>query len=242
MVCRKEKIILAIIFLLFSNFSISAQENKHEKKERSKSFNVDYGVKAGFNSSMFIIDKFKINGTTITELQNNYKLGYNVAMFARFNFKRHFIQIGPEFSIINSEIVFDKKASQHPDVQPDYATITSHIKSVNIPLVYGYNLVKEEPYALSIFGGPTFKYIWNEKSKITFENFSDLKISEKLSPYAINIIAGLSVKISYIFFDFSYEIGLSNISESINEGENIISEIILNRRHNTLSFSVGCTF
>lgn len=241
MVCRKEKI-AAVIFMLLLSFQVYASGNAGtEKEKRKKDFTLSYGVKAGFNSTMFIIDEFVVNGTTISDLQNKYKLGYNVSVFARFSANRHLIQVGPEFSIINGEIKFDKKASQHPDIQPDYAYIISNIKSVNVPIVYGYSIVDEKPYNFSVFAGPVFKYLWQDKSKIEFINiFNDVK--EELSPFAVNLKVGVSVRLSYIFFDFAYEICLNNISKSIERLSAPDEEIVLDRRNNTISFSLGCTF
>lgn len=246
MVGRKEKIILifTLFFVFMSSFAHENSENRVKERKKS-SFFVSYGIKGGFNSSMFLIDRFVVNGATVQEIENNYRLGYNLSAFARFNINRHFIQLGPEISIINSEIKFDKKASQHPDVVPDYASIISNIKSINVPLVYGYNIVDESPYSLSIFTGPVFKYIWRNKSNIDFVNFSPLNIQEALSPFALNLTVGLSVKISYIFFDFAYEIGLNNISKEIkayNLGSQVNGDFNFDRRNNTLSFSFGCSF
>lgn len=240
MVGRKEKIMALLLSVLVA-FPVFAGDKDSTGKKRKTVLDVSYGVKAGFNSSMFIIDEFVVNGTTISDMQNNYKLGYNFSVFARFNANRHFVQIGPEFSIINGEIKFDKKASQHPDIQPDYASIVSNIKSVNIPVVYGYSLVDEKPYNLSIFAGPVLKYLWADKSNIEFINiFND--VDETLNPFAVNLTVGLSVRISYIFFDFAYEIGLSNISKSITRISEPDERLVLDRRNNTISFSVGCTF
>ena len=62
------------------------------------------------------------------------------------------------------------------------ASITSEIHSVDIPVIYGYNVIKEGPYSLAVFGGPKFRYIWNKKSEVTFENFDQQGIKERLRP------------------------------------------------------------
>lgn len=242
MVGGKEKITFLLLFLIsLSAFAGGDSVRVSRRQHFKKAFYIDYGVKGGFNSSMFLIDNFRVNGTTIEEMQNNYKIGYNVALFTRFNLDRHFIQLTPEFSIINSEITFDKKASQHPDVVPDFATIETHLKTFNVHLLYGYNLIDAKPYGLSIFAGPTLKYIWRDKSRIEYLNFSDA-MNETINPFCVNIELGVSVKISYLFLDFAYEVGLSNISRSINEGSVANTEITLDRRNNVLSFSCGFTF
>ena len=61
-------------------------------------------------------------------------------------------------------------------------------------------------------------------------------------------VIGLGVNIANIFFDFRYEIGLTNISKSIiyeKDTNGIISQekgIFINRHRNVLSFSLGVIF
>ena len=212
-----------------------------QRQSREVKPQVSYGVKGGFNSSMFIIDEFKVNGTSIKEMQNNYKVGFNLALFTRINWGRHLLQLSPEFSVINSEITFDKKASQHPDVVPDYATISTNLKTFNLHAVYGYSVIDEASYGLAVFGGPVIKYIWRDKSHISYINFSDTMV-ETIKPVCVNFEVGVSVKISYLFFDISYEVGLTNVSKAIVEQNGASSETVLDRRNNVLSFSFGCSF
>ena len=114
-----------------------------------------------------------------------------------------------------SEISFDKRGSQHPDIEPDYASVNSTIHTIEMPLLYGYNFIKEGPYGMAFFFGPKFKYILNSKSKLEFTNFDQEGIKEKLYPVNMNAVAGVGVNISNIFFDFRYEVGLRNISKSV---------------------------
>ena len=135
----------------------------------------------------------------------------------------------------------------------EMASITSSIHSFEVPVIYGYNIIKEGPYSLAVFGGPKIRYIWDKKSKVTFENFDQQNIKEDLYPFNLSFTTGVAVTISRIFFDFRYDIGLHNISKrisyqaAIQEGDN--NEIIVptdqirfHRRDNVLSFSFGVFF
>ena len=73
-----------------------AQDRNADKVERPNTKKINFGIKAGFNSSMFMVSELKIKDVTIDEVQNNYKIGYFGAIFMRFNIKKHFIQ--PEAS------------------------------------------------------------------------------------------------------------------------------------------------
>lgn len=178
---------------------------------------VNFGIKGGFTSSLFLVSDLVLNGTVINEVQNNYKIGYFGSFFMRINFKRHFLQ--PEFSytINRCNITFEKPLPDDaPESStPEMASITSSIHSFEIPVIYGYNIIKEGPYSLAVFGGPKIRYIWDKKSKVTFENFDQRDIKEELYPLNVSLTAGVAVTISRIFFDFRYDIGLHNISKRI---------------------------
>lgn len=231
-------------FLCLVTLTVFAQKTIREPHQHK----VNLGIKGGFNSSMYFIDKFKIQEITIDEIQNNYKVGYFGTLFMRVNLGKHYIQPELTYNVSKSEIEFDKRGSQHPDLQPEYATIVSTIRSAELPVLYGYKFIKNGPYSMSFFAGPKIKYIWKNKSKLEFHDFDQKNISEDLFPLNLSGIIGLEVGISNILFDFRYEIGLHNISKSIlydNIGENgqeQISNIVFKRRCNILSFSLGFIF
>ena len=197
---------------------------------------------------MYYIDEFKIKDITINEVQNNYKVGHFGAIFLRINMKKHFIEPELSYHVSKSEISFDKRGSQHPDIEPDYASAYSTIHTIEMPLLYGYNFIKEGPYGMAFFVGPKLKYILSSKSKLEFTNFDQKGINEKLYPVNMNVVAGVGVNISNIFFDFRYEVGLRNISKSVtyiesdSEGTEEVANIIFKRRSNLLSFSLGVIF
>ncbi len=239
------------IVLLFISIWIAFAaygEDNHKKERHPDDRKINVGIRGGFNSSMFLVSDLKIKDVTIDEIQNNYKIGYFGALFMRLNMKRHFIQPEISYNISRCEISFDKLGSQHPDIEPDYASVSSTIHSIDFPLLYGYHVVKQGPYTMSLFAGPKLRYMWNKKNKITFENFDQQGIHEKLYPFNVSAVIGVSVNISRIFFDFRYEQGLHNLSKSVTydnidmEGRPEVSNITFRRRDNVLSFSLGVIF
>ena len=244
------KIAGIMAYCLFVSLSVaSAQSGKSpDKIDRPNHRRFNIGIKAGFNASMFLVSDFKIKDVTIDEIQNNYKLGYFGALFMRINMKRHFIQPEISYNVSKCEITFDKLGSHHPDIEPDYASVTSMIHSIDFPMLYGYNVVKEGPYGMSIFFGPKLRYIWGKKNEITFENFDQKGIHERLYPFNLSAVIGVGVNISRIFFDFRYEQGVHNISKSVtydnihSDGSTGVSTITFHRRDQVLSFSLGVIF
>ncbi len=248
--CRvKEIVSLGSNIILFGWMAIActafAQDRNADKVERPNTKKINFGIKAGFNSSMFMVSELKIKDVTIDEVQNNYKIGYFGAIFMRFNIKKHFIQPEASYNVSKGEITFDKLGSQHPAIEPDYASVQSVLHSIDFPILYGYNVVKKGPYGMSIFAGPKLRYLWGKQNEITFTNFDQKGIHEKLYPLNVSVVIGVGVNISRIFFDFRYEQGIGNISKSIvydninSDGSTGVSPIIFRRRDSALSFSFG---
>ena len=202
---KSYKAYVILSLMIMSTSILSAKNHYLNNVERPNTKKINWGIKAGFNSSMFMVSEFKIKDVTIDEVQNNYKIGYFGALFMRVNMKKHFIQPEISYNVSKCEITFDKLGSQHPDIEPDYASVQSVLHSVDIPILYGYNIVKKGPYGMSIFVGPKLRYLWGKKNEITFNNFDQKGIYEKLHPLNVNIVVGVGVNISHVFLDFRYE-------------------------------------
>ncbi|NDW12808.1 PorT family protein [Bacteroides sp. 214] len=234
-----RRIVLTLTIL--SLFTVVVAQEHHEKDRVT----VDFGAKAGFNSSLYLVNDFKINDVTIKNIQNNYRVGWFTTLFMRINMQKHYLQPELVYQVSRSEIVFDKLGSQHPEIEPNYASIKATIHSLELPILYGYNIIKQKPYGLSVFAGPVIKLLWEQNNKISFDNFDQNGIQEELYPVNAGFVLGTGVRISHIFFDFRYEIGLMNISKSVTyekpEGRES-GNITFDRRNNILSFSLGIMF
>ncbi len=250
-----SSVILITLSLLLSVSEVRAQSphvpgtidneppnvNKNEHK-------VNFGIKGGFTSSLFLVSNLSINGISINEVQNNYKIGYFGSLFMRINFGKHFLQPEVSYNINRCNITFYEPGEIENTSEP--ASITSSIHSIDIPVIYGYNVIKDGDYSMAIFGGPKLRYIWNKKSEVTFENFSINNLHERLYPINASFTMGASVTISRVFFDFRYDIGLHNISREVTEDNTALSssatgsgtELRFHRRDNVLSFSLGIFF
>ena len=220
-----------------------------EPSEQPKDRPVNFGIKGGFTSSLFLVSGFSIDGTVIDEVQNNYKIGYFGSFFMRINFGRHFLQPEVSYNINRCNIAFARPLPTGSPATPRTveAAISSSIHSIDLPVIYGYNIVKEGPYNLAVFGGPKIRYIRDKKSDITFKNFDGRNIREQLHPFNLSFTTGVSVTISRVFFDFRYDIGLHNISKRVTcnrpaGGQPTEQEIRFRRRDNVLSFSFGVLF
>ena len=99
---------------------------------------------------------------------------------------------------------------------------------------------------MSFFVGPKAKIILTNASKHRFENFDYASIDESIKPVNLSMMVGLGINIGPTFFDFSFEIGLNNISNyfETKNSDGIVSknDLIFDRRKNGLIFSIGFMF
>lgn len=256
---ERGRLFICIWLLVFSAMmwgqtsAVSGTYDKDYPKTRHDRI-VNFGAKSGFTASLFLVSNFNVNGVAITEVQNNYKIGYFGSLFMRINADRHFLQPEISYSVNRCNITFEKTLPDDAPAGtiPKEASITSSIHSIDIPVIYGYNFIKEGPYSLAVFCGPKIRCIWDQKSKVTFDNFDQQNVKEKLRPINLSITTGVAVTISRVFFDFRYDIGLHNISKNVTYGVDADgditteaadnNEIRFHRRDNVLSFSLGIFF
>ena len=215
------KKLLLLIALLLLTLSVPVRGEKKGLQEEPK---INVGIKGGFNSSMYFTSRLELDGERMEDVQNNYKVGYFAALFFRVHMKRHFIQPEIMYNVYKGEIAFNKNQNNE-NTLPEFAKLN-----------------------MTLFIGPKLEYVWKHKTDEEFEGFGHSGIKEELRPINISSVIGLGVNIANIFFDFRYEIGLTNISKSITYEKNIDGVIFqekgifINRHRNVLSFSLGVIF
>ncbi len=209
---------------------------------------VNAGIKAGFNSTMFIIHELKVGGQKVEHLQNNYKVGYFGTFFLRFNLRNHhFLQTEATYAVSKGSIAATDRGENEGLLKSDML-VKSQIHTVALPLLYGYKFVDAPPYQMSFFIGPQVTYIWQKHTSTTYTGFYQQDIHERLHPFSCSLTGGLAVSITNIFFDFRYETGLHNLTRSVGfdraatEAPDNLKDIRIRRQRNVLSFSLGVIF
>lgn len=219
--------------------------------EPRKEKHINYGIKAGFTSSLFLVSDLSMGAASVDEFQNRYRIGYFAALFMRLNYNRHFLQPEISYNVNRSSLTFilPEEVIAAMQTNVDEAFLKTDIHSIDFPLLYGWNIIKEHPYGLSVMVGPKLRYIWGKKSETNFNNLSRTEMSESFRPFNLSLTLGVAVTIHPIFFDFRYDIGLNNISKRVNYGLPLgqtsgddLPRIHFNHRDNVLSFSLGVLF
>lgn len=204
---------------------------------------VNYGVKAGFSSTIYDITQLSVASIPIGEYNTKSEISSFFTAFTRFNIKRHYVQTEVSYNISNYSIYmpttqWDPQASAN-----DLSIIGTQINGIEVPFYYGYHIMKQDSYGMSFYLGPKAKFVIDGLSRYTFNNLPYENIKENIQPINFSLMFGLGINIGRVFFDFSLEYGLHNISQGITtsdaEGNATRGNIVFDRRKNVLSFSVG---
>lgn len=234
-----KKLHLLGFLLCFSLFA----EAQNIMQMEDNTFN--YGAKVGFNASFPSIHSLSINGQEINNYDIEYQVGYLAAFLCRINIKRFFIQ--PSFAWNRSEgkVRFTIPHETNNGEETDLLKMRQN--SLDLPLLVGYNLVKNPPYGLSILLGPKFKY--NYKIKYTLESpDSQAEYITNNTPFGFNIATGIGVRIGRLFFDFLYEFGLNDLESDFQRkhiGEapsQTACSINIDKHTNQMSIALGFLF
>ena len=201
------------------------------------------GVKAGFQAVTYNDPEFDIEGYKFdtNNIQSN-KIGYAFSAFARITKNKYFLQTEATFGITNHSFDFrDEQANSDGNFIPNNTVYDLRTYCIQVPILFGYNIVERGRYGLSIFTGPRTKFILTSLSQQNFKHFRYEKLEEVLNDKTYYREVGLGIKISRVFLDITFDAGLNKVASHIishSDGKIFTSS----RRDNILSFSVGFIF
>ena len=243
MVGGKEKVrhmkkLLLLLPLLLVALSIHAQKLITIK---DKAFN--YGAKVGVNATFPIINSLTIDGVEAEDISLHYKVGYQASFFCRVNINRFFIQPDLTWSHKKGDILFSLPEATNTTYTPESDKIQMETSSLELPIMIGYYVVKEGPYALSLMVGPKMKYNYKSHYTTYFSDVSDKYINND-TPFGLGISTGVGVNIWRLFFEFTYEFGLNTVESDFKERTPSTTEcnISIDKRTNMMNFSLGVLF
>ena len=227
---------LIVSILLLLPVCIGAQES--DKRIR---FNA--GLKAGFQAITYNDPTFDIDGYTYNEntIQSN-KIGYTIAPFLRLSRGRFYIQVEGTFGITRHSFDFtDTRQGSISEITPNTPVYDLKTYCIQVPLLLGYDFIKQDRYGMSVFSGAKTKFLFTSHNCQQFRHFVYDDLEEILNKKTYYWEVGLGVKIYNVFFDFVYDLGLTDASRYI-RAPKIDKRFASARRNNILSFSVGMIF
>ena len=201
------------------------------------------GIKAGFQAVTYNDPEFDIEGYKFdtNNIQSN-KIGYAFSAFARITKGKFYLQTDGTFGITNHSFDFKDETVNHDEnFIPNSTVYDLRTYCIQVPILFGVNLVEQGRYGLSIFTGPRTKFVFTSLSQQNFKHFKYDSLEEVLHPKTYYWELGLGIKISRVFLDITYDAGLNKVASHIvshSDGKIFSSS----RRDNILSFSVGFIF
>ncbi len=207
---------------------------------------VNYGLKTGFSSTIYDVRNFSVLQTPITEYTSHSEISSFYTAFLRINMQRHYLQTECSYNISKYSISFPVYQWHPVSDSKERSIIYTKITGIEMPFYYGYYIMKEGDYGMSFYMGPKVKFVLTDISSHIFEKLPFSNVTEIIHPINCSMMVGLGVSISPIFFDFSFEYGLHNISNHFDttlfNGEISDNALVFDRRKNVLSFSIGFIF
>lgn len=223
-----------LTLLLLLPFVAVAQKNE------KPIFNI--GVKVGFNAASYNSTDFEIDGYSYDDgmIQSN-RIGYLITPFVRLSKNRSYVQSELVIGLSYHNFKFIETSAGTQESVPQNAEYKLTTYCIQIPLLYGYEFVKTDTYGMSVFTGPKAKFVFTSQARQKFKNFNIPDLEEDLTPINYYWQIGLGVRISHVFFDFTYDFGLNNSTKGI-KSNSLGKRFDAKRSDNVLSFSVGVIF
>lgn len=205
---------------------------------------VNMGLKVGFAATGTYVTDAYIDGHELSEYTMDTQVGNFAAVQFRVNSRKLLFQTGMSVALTKSSFMIDKNSWNPEATSKDEMSESYSMISFSVPLQVGYHIVNNDPYCMSIFTGPRFRYIPDKYYTATFENMGPNKLIENPTTILMGWSIGLSVKIGRTFLDFEYEAVINNMSRSLSYESGIYPgpDIRLGRRFSTVAFSYGVMF
>jgi len=207
-------------------------------RQKDRIFN--YGIKAGLNSLLLDVGGLELNGYDLDNVRTINNVGYSFELLGRINMNRVFIQPSIAWKYTKGDIRFDilqppLVGTYEPRVMESILNV--EIKSLEVPVMIGYNLIKEKPYVLSVMAGTKFKYNYDIA-------YSTLWNTEEDDNYYLSLYSAVEVIIGRLTFDFGYERGLNTMRSTFDYMPNSSDcrPMKLKNRLDGLTMSIGILF
>ena len=212
-------------------------------QEADRKVRLNAGFKIGFQAITYNDPSFEIDGYEYNEntIQSN-KIGYILAPYLRLSKGSIYLQAETAFGITRHSFDFtDVRQSNITNVNPNTPIYNLTTYCLQVPIVIGYEFIKQNKYCMSVFAGPRTKFIFTAHDKQEFKHFSYDDLEDELEKKAYFIEVGLGVRIYNVIFDIVYDLGLTDASKYISAPK-MGKQFKAERRNNILSFSVGMIF
>lgn len=174
-----KKILLVAVICMFSS-ALFAQLSSP----------VNFGLHAGLVSTK--MDSNIPDASTVKDKADN---GMMLGAFLRVNLNKWYLQ--PELNYV----------SRKSQIEVDGVDFDVKTKSLDIPILLGYKIVKLPVFKLRAFAGPVASFSIDDSFKSTLDD-----VDEDFKGAVWNAKVGAGVDVWKLTFDVDYEFGLTDVS------------------------------
>lgn len=169
---------------------------------------ISFGPKIGYNTAKLSLDRNDIN----SELKNNFQFG----VFLRLGQK---IYVQPELNFLTQGSIF-KTPLTEGTLSPFHQEV--NLKTIQIPILIGIKLIDLKMVSIRVFGGPTASIVQDKTIVNKVENYIEPITSADISDMIWSFQVGGGVDVMGITVDVRYNIGLINVLNKVQVGDDLI--------------------
>lgn len=178
-----KKIFLIAIVCMFSS-ALSAQLSSP----------VNFGLHAGLVST-----EMSYKDASVNNIREESKNGMMIGAFLRVNLNKWYLQ--PELNYVT------RKAKFEQDFEGTTFSANVKTKSLDVPILLGYKIVKLPAFKLRAFAGPVASFTIDDSFKSTIG-----EVDEDFEGAVWNAKVGAGVDVWKLTLDVDYEFGLTDVS------------------------------
>ena len=189
-----KKRILAAVLLLFVSFT-QAQ--------------VNFGIKAGYNSSLGMNDLGSVtNGTyNLKSVNADLSNGFQAGVFFRLGFSKLYFQPELLYSMGKKDYSISMNDASNTFIGAFNKSVK--ISAIDVPLLLGYKLLDLKLVNLRVFAGPKLRF--NAGSSLDFStsptsNFSASVLQKDIKAAQLGLEAGFGVDVLMLSLDLRYQV------------------------------------
>jgi hypothetical protein len=201
-----KKTIFTAVFTLVSFIAMA---------QKDSGFGIKVGVNYNQNSDLRFADLQAVGEDLIAG--SDGKIGYHVGVFGKLDFPKFYLK---------PELLYTKTQSSYNIENVDRVY---DVSKIDLPVLLGYKIIGP----LSIFAGPSLKYILNQ-------DLEDVELNDVEDNFTVGLQSGIGVNLGNIGIDVRYERGFtSNEATFIDSNITNVTDARIDARPSQIIFGIS---
>jgi len=170
---------------------------------------INFGIKAGYNSSLGANDLGSItNGSyNLKSVNAEYKNGFQAGAFLRLGFNKVYFQPELLYSMGKKDYTISINDANNTFIGTFNKSVK--ISAIDVPLLLGYKILDLKLVNLRVFAGPKLRF--NAGSTLDFStsetsNFSTSALQKDIKAAQVGLEAGFGVDVLMLSLDLRYQV------------------------------------